>query len=235
MKIRFAEPTLTGLDGLGGICLVLTTFTDDRPLRGLAGQVDWRLNGRLSRWLLDEFVDAHYREVTLTPLAGQLPFQRLLLVGLGSRQDYTAERFAEMCVFCFSTLARMGVTEFAMEMPGRVGLDIGLRQALVGWRDALAASFDAAQLATMQICVVEPASVQRELVEPMRAMEGELHEFALQRTAGHQAGPGAQRPTPKSQVVPAEPPSARRGWQSGVVRLSAPVVDDLEEGRRGST
>ncbi len=232
MKIRFAEPTLRGLDDLGGICLVLTAFSDDRPLRGLAGHVDWRLNGRLSKWILDDFVDAHYKEVTLTPLDGQLPFQRLVLVGLGRRQDYDAERFVQVCRFCFDTLARMGVVEFAIEMPGRPGLDIGLRQAVVGWRQALMESFGATEVAVMQICIVEPTQVQQELIEPMRAIEAELHELALQEVEARQAASNSQRAAPPpAMVVPAEPPGQRRGWQSGVVRL--PSADDDPRGPSG--
>jgi len=239
VRLRFAEPTLPGLDNLGGVCLVLTAFVDDRPLRGLAGHVDWRLNGRLSQLIIDEFVDAHYQEATLTPLSGRLPFQRLLLVGLGQRADYDLPRFVDACRFCFATLARMKVTEFAMSLPGRVGLDIALRGALAGWREALIESFDAAEVAAMQICIIEPLEVQQELVEPMRAIERELHQLAVEELEAREAAarpqqvevmrpqqvarePAQQAPsTPRPIAAP--PPGHRRGWQSGVVRLDGTI------------
>ena len=254
MRIGFTEPTLRGLDELGGVCLVVTTFTDDRPLRGLAGQVDWRLNGRLSRLIIDQFVDAHYQEATLTPLRGQLPFQRLLFVGLGQRGAYGRERFADTCRFCFRTLAKMGVTDFAMAMPGHVGLDIGLRPALAGWREAIVDSFSADQVVDLHIRILEPAEVERELAEPMRAIANELHEFAsserdARAAADRQAASradrqaanmaeshvstarsGAQRIAGAAPPTPAEPPSGRRrGWQTGVVRLGGPVSAVLDD------
>ena len=250
MRIGFTEPTLRCLDELGGVCLVVTTFTDDRPLRGLAGQVDWRLNGRLSRLIIDQFVDAHYQEATLTPLSGQLPFQRLLLVGLGQRSAYGPERFAETCRFCFRPLAKMGVTDFAMAMPGHVGLDIGLRPALAGWREAVLESFSADQVVDLHIRILEPVEVERELAEPMRAIANELHEFAAREQDARAAAAQEAAQRAEAQVVatrasaqqitgtapprPAEPPSGRRrGWQTGVVRLGvpiSPVADD--EGRQ---
>lgn len=249
MRVEFTDATLPALDELGGVCLLVTSFVDDRPLRGLAGQVDWRLNGRLSRLILDEFIDAHYQEATLSPLDGRLPFQRLLVVGLGRRADYGPERFAATCSFCFRTLARMGVTDFAMAMPGHVGLDVGLRPALAGWREALLESFDAQDVANLRVTILEPVEVQRELAEPMRAIAHELHEFANQELeARASAGrSGARRRGEPSAAVaqqvpgidaaqpaaPAAPPTGRRrGWQTGVVRIGVPITSVVDEDGR---
>ena len=174
MRFRLVPPRLEVLDELQGTCLVLTSFAEDRPLRGLTGLVDWRLNGQLSRLLLREFVDSHYQEATFAPIDGRLPFSRILLVGMGKRSDFNAQRFEETCRFCFATLLRLGILDFAMTLPGRVGLDVGLRQALVGWRRALLESFTPEQLQQLDLTVLETAEVQRELVEPMRNIEREI-------------------------------------------------------------
>ena len=186
MKVRLAQPRLESLDELHGRCLVLTCFADDRPLRGLTGLVDWRLNGRLSRLVLREFVDGHYREATLTPSTSRLTFDRVLLIGMGKRSEFNADRFEETCRFCFDTLVRMEVLDFAMSLPGRVGLDVGLRQALAGWRRALSESFAPEHVAELQVTILETPEVQRELVEPMRLLERELTEIA-DRHAAEQA------------------------------------------------
>ena len=140
MKLRLSVPTLEALDEFGPDaqgCLMLTTFGDDRPLRGLTGLVDWRLNGQLSRLVRRDFVDGHWLEVTLAPISGRLPYDRLLLLGLGRRSDFQAQRFEEACQAGFTTLASMGIVKWAMPLPGRVGLDIGVRQALTSWKRAL--------------------------------------------------------------------------------------------------
>ncbi len=199
MTFAFAEPKLEALDELDNRCLVLTFFADDRPLRGLTGRVDWRLCGQLSRLMISDFVDGHFCEAMLTPLGGRLPFERLLLVGMGRRSDFGPERFEEICRFCFGALARMGVNDFAMSLPGRVGLDVGLRQALRGWRSALIETFEPEALGGLRVCILEAADVQRELVEPMRDLERELQDRAVGdegRTDAHgdrdEAGAGAE-------------------------------------------
>jgi hypothetical protein len=171
VRITFAEPTLEALDDLGGQCLVVTFFSDDRPLRGLAGRVDWRLNGLLSRLILAGFLDGHPCEALLAPIAGRLPQEKMLLVGMGRRGDFSARRFAEVCTFCFRTLVKLQVSDFAMGLPGRVGLDVGLRDALGGWRRALTDGFSPESRAAVRIALLEGAEVQSELVEPMRDLE----------------------------------------------------------------
>lgn len=177
MKLRLALPTLESLDELGPEpqgCLVVTTFAEDRPLRGLTGLVDWRLNGQLSRLLRRDFVDGHWLETTMAPIEGRLPFDRLLLVGLGRRGDFAAQRFEEACHTCFAALAGVGALRWAMPLPGRGGLDIGVRQALAGWKRALQTGFSAEQLAAAELTILENSEVLRELAEPMKAVVREL-------------------------------------------------------------
>lgn len=181
MKLRLVQPRLDAVDDLPGgaaTCLVLTSFADDRPLRGLTGLCDWRLNGQLSRLLQCEFLDGHYQDAVLVPIAGRLPFGHVLVVGLGKRSEFNAQRFEEVCRFCFAKMLGLGTLQFAMALPGRIGLDVGVRQALVGWRRALHESFPPESLAALDISLLEAAEVQRELVEPMRTLERELNELA---------------------------------------------------------
>jgi len=162
----------------GQRCLVLTTFVDDRPLRGLTGLVDWRLNGQLSRLMLRDFIDGHYQEAMLTPIAGRLPVDQVLLVGMGKRSDFSAQRFEDICRFCFDALVRLHIVDIAMCLPGRVGLDVGVRNALAGWRRAIADAFPPEMLGSVEITILETPEVQRELVEPMRLLERELNQVA---------------------------------------------------------
>ncbi len=231
MKLRYAEPGLYELDKERAVCLVLTAFADDRPLRGLAGRVDWRLNGRISKLMLRDFVDGHFGETMLTPLESRLPFDRLLFVGMGARSEFSERRFGEICRITFDTLARMHVTDFAMALPGRIGLDVGLRQALHGWEEGIAGAFPAEQIQALNICLIEGAEVQRELVEPLRRICRGLDEQA--ETAIAQAefvegvAPAARHATAKTARAPAAPrddeegfsAARRRDWSTGMFRI----------------
>lgn len=178
MKFALRAPTLEQLDELSGTCLVLTAFSDDRPFRGLTSLVDWRLNGQLSRLLLREFVDAHFQESLLAPVSGRLPFQRILLVGMGRRTEFGAQRFEDICRFVFRSLVGLGITDVAMTLPGLVGREVGLRQAMAGWRRALLEEFDARWLAQLEITLLESPEVQREIADTLRQLERELQEHS---------------------------------------------------------
>jgi hypothetical protein len=58
--------------------------TDERPLRGDAGRVDWRLCGRISEQLTSGLMAGKPGEALLLPAGAPLHAPRLLLVGLGS-------------------------------------------------------------------------------------------------------------------------------------------------------
>jgi hypothetical protein len=63
-------------------------FSDEFPLRGGAGRVDWRLCGLVSDQILDGRIQGGRDEALLVPSAGQLRANRVMVVGLGSRSEY---------------------------------------------------------------------------------------------------------------------------------------------------
>jgi hypothetical protein len=71
---------------------VVPVFSDERPLLGLAGLIDWRGSGCLSAVLRSGFCSSALREQVLLPCDRRLPIDRLVLVGLGSRTDYDEAR-----------------------------------------------------------------------------------------------------------------------------------------------
>ena len=54
MNFKAVQPSLPRIDELTYDTLVLAHFADERPLRGVGGLIDWRLNGALSRLLRRE-------------------------------------------------------------------------------------------------------------------------------------------------------------------------------------
>ncbi len=91
MSLTVVEPSLASLDSLEraeAVCLLVAE--DERPLRGAAGYLDWRLCGALSRVLLDSFFSGRPDERLLMPTGGKVPAQRLFAVGLGPSRSVTA-------------------------------------------------------------------------------------------------------------------------------------------------
>ena len=103
-----------GIDRLGDVdSIALGIFEDERPLKGTAGLVDWRLHGRLSRLLLSSFVTGQFMESCLTPAGDHLPMDKVILFGQGSLEALDARRFTQVAEEILSTLGRIGSTHFA--------------------------------------------------------------------------------------------------------------------------
>jgi hypothetical protein len=119
LELRFILPTLRRLDLAGSEVLIACTTEDERPLRGLAGQLDFRLQGRLSALLTSGFATGKLGEVLLLPGKPALPFDKLLLFGTGARQDFGDQTYRSVLERILSTLEGIRVRSAVVELPGR--------------------------------------------------------------------------------------------------------------------
>ncbi|HXU80925.1 MAG TPA: M17 family peptidase N-terminal domain-containing protein [Polyangia bacterium] len=99
------------------LCLA-PVFSDVRPLRGVAGLVDWRLNGHLSDRLREERFTGERGERLLLPTR-RLPWKAVLALGLGSTRDFDDSRFGEALDIAFSVGKGLGASTMAAGLPGR--------------------------------------------------------------------------------------------------------------------
>lgn len=63
-------------------------FSDEHPLRGGAGRVDWRLCGLVSEQILAGRIEGVPGDAILIPSSGQMRANNVLLIGLGARSKY---------------------------------------------------------------------------------------------------------------------------------------------------
>lgn len=86
MELRFSPLSLASLSALKTELLCLPLFSDERPLRGALGLVDWRLCGRLSALLESDALTGHFDQALLMPPPEQrLLAERMLVIGAGPR------------------------------------------------------------------------------------------------------------------------------------------------------
>lgn len=142
--------------------MVLPVFVNDRPLRGAAGLVDWRLCGRLSRLLKTERASGTARETLLLPPGRRLRFGRLLWFGLGDAKGYNDERFRVDLSWILDVVERAGISDWMMQLPGRASGLIGARRAI-----ELLLEFDTALAKTTMTIVEDPAG-QKDIAELLR-------------------------------------------------------------------
>ena len=83
------ELTLTSktIDEIPSQLALITTYEDVRPLKGAAGLVDWRLNGKLSRFFSQKRMQGSKGEALLMPLRGRMDSAELLVLGMGAKSQ----------------------------------------------------------------------------------------------------------------------------------------------------
>lgn len=98
--------------------IALPFFEDERPLRGASGLVDWRMNGALSRLILQGAVSGLEGESLLMSTDGRISAPRLLLFGLGDSKSFDGKRFQTLLSQFVKTVARLKFTRLAIAIPG---------------------------------------------------------------------------------------------------------------------
>jgi hypothetical protein len=119
MEISLLPLELSRWDQAPGAELCLApVFSDVRPLRGVAGLCDWRLNGHLSERLREEKFTGERGERLLLPTR-RLPWKAVLALGLGSTRDFDDDRFRDALETAFTVAKGMAATTLAAGLPGR--------------------------------------------------------------------------------------------------------------------
>lgn len=119
MDLRFTAPELRALDQLGTEILVCGLAEGELPPHGVAGLVDWRLGGRLSRLLARGFVRGALGEVLLLPGKPKLPFDKVILFGLGERATFEEAIYCSVVDRILTTLLQLRARAAVVELPGR--------------------------------------------------------------------------------------------------------------------
>jgi len=120
MRVAFVPPELPRLDKVKSDAMALCLHEEDWPLRGTPGLVDWRVCGHISRLREAGWITCAAGELVLMPLAPKLPFERLLLVGMGSvGESSIEERIIAGLHQMFQALEKMRVHATVLHLPGR--------------------------------------------------------------------------------------------------------------------
>jgi hypothetical protein len=135
VKLSILAADLAKWDEADRDTLLLPIFEDERPLRGAAGLCDWRLCGRLSRLLKKKRASGIKGESILMPPGHRLRFGRLMIFGLGPSKDYDEQRYRADVRWIRKVAQDAGISDYAIEPPGRATGMIGARRALELWLD----------------------------------------------------------------------------------------------------
>src|SRR5205814_6042297 len=109
------EP-LDSLPGLDSLCVFVGE--DERPLRGAAGFLDWRLGGALSRVLVSGFFVGAPSDTLLLPTAGRIAIPRVFAIGVGRSAALTEEGLCAALRIAAQVLDKARAQAVALELPG---------------------------------------------------------------------------------------------------------------------
>jgi hypothetical protein len=140
VDIRFLPPELRRLDEAAVELCACTLWSDQRPVRGLAGLVDWRLGGRLSTLLMSGFVTGEEGETLLLQGKPHVPFEKVLVLGLGARSAFGDGAFRRAVLRIARALEGLRVRRAVVELPGRADNVIEPEQAVTRMLECVGAS-----------------------------------------------------------------------------------------------
>lgn len=189
------------LEQLAGELLAAFFFEDERPLRGPAGRVDWRLCGLASRHLLRGRPAGRAGEALLAPTAGRLAAPRVLLAGLGRRAGFGADALADAARAAAGRALALRVGRLALAPPSEAQAGVGPGKAAV----ALVAG-------VAEALARHPAALHLRLWAPEEALA------AVRRGAAEAVGSGAL--AVPARLVRAAPGPVRSGGPSGAARMA---------------
>ena len=136
---------LDSLPGLDSLCVFVGE--DERPLRGAAGFLDWRMSGSFSRVLVSGFFVGTPGDTLLIPTNGQIAIPRVFAIGLGRAQGLTEEALAAALRTAAQVLGKARAQAVALELPGAGVLQDSARaQAL---KTAFLPAFTGARVAVL--------------------------------------------------------------------------------------
>ena len=107
------EVTLSA-DSLPGESVVALYFSDQKPLEGPAALLDWRLNGQLTRMLLDGEVQGRAGEHVMLQNNGKFKADWILFVGGGKWHGLCQETHAALVRHMLSVACQAGFKDVSL-------------------------------------------------------------------------------------------------------------------------
>jgi leucyl aminopeptidase len=92
MQIHISEDSITSITS---DCIVVTFFEDQPSVQGLIEELDNALGQRISRLIEDKEIRGRWGEVTIIHNWGLIPSKRVLVLGLGKKENVTLDRIRD--------------------------------------------------------------------------------------------------------------------------------------------
>lgn len=200
---------------------IAAVYQDQRPLGGLAGRADWRLNGFLSKLVMGDRFTGDPGDWLLVHTQGRLPFTHLFLVGMGKKAERSAAGSRRALKDVATKVALAGVHSLALDLTELAPPEMPTEEAMVIFLEALSLSYPDDELSDPPYApAVDVEKQNQERLAAARKRRSELQEvrqaWEAERAAeAATASAGAESPDrPVAGEIPEElqsPPPAPPG------------------------
>lgn len=112
-------------------------FEDERPLRGPAGLLDWRLNGAISREIIHGRITGRFKETVIIPSNQRIRSPKILLIGLGMARRISYPKLREVSAHLLQTLLKIKVLDFCCSIPHSKPYPLECSKAVEVWIEGL--------------------------------------------------------------------------------------------------
>lgn len=113
------------LNDISGDFLGLWHFSDEKPLKGLSGLADWRLDAKISQSIISGRIAGNWGEKVLLGVAHPLSGVKIIIIGVGSIFECSPQRIKDAAGLMAGTAMKLKAKSLSMALPGMgvIGLD----------------------------------------------------------------------------------------------------------------
>lgn len=115
MPVLTVRPIREDIKQLQAEALIVGFHEDVRPLKGLAGELDWLLCGSLSNLILTNKLRGSLGETALLTSQGKVPAQKIFFLGLGPRAGFSPDTLRNAARSAVSHALDAGLTGAVIE------------------------------------------------------------------------------------------------------------------------
>lgn len=137
--------------------IVFMHYEKDVPFKGLLGLFDWRLNGRLSRFVQAGKYQGRAKELLLVPAEKRLKSHEVMVLGLGKKEHFEQAHIGQVLDYFLETIAKKKTEQVCFSLSELAPSDLDWGSAV---KLLLTKLVDKSQL--KEVILREPAALIRE-------------------------------------------------------------------------
>lgn len=127
MRVSF---TSQDIDKIPAEMVVFMHFEKDVPFKGLLGLFDWRLNGRLSRFVQSGNYQGRAKELLLIPGERRFKSQEVMILGLGKKESFAPEHITQVLDYFLETIAKKKTEQVCFSLSQLLPTEVDWRGGL---------------------------------------------------------------------------------------------------------